>query len=58
MSQKDERRVLSRLGARELSHLECERVNGAIIHTQPCTVVNLPNGTCNMDGDCPVPLGC
>ena len=55
MSQKDERRVLVRTGARELSRSECEQVNGAIIKTGVCTI---DPKTCAMDGDCPVPIGC
>jgi hypothetical protein len=49
---KDDHRVLNRLGARRLTQEECEQVAGALIHTNPCTVVNG-----NMDGDCPVPIG-
>lgn len=55
MSQKDERRVLNRQGARQLTEKECEQVSGAlIIRTGVCTV----DPQCNMDGDCPVPIGC
>ncbi len=56
MSQNDERRVLNRLGARELTARECEQVSGAlIIRTGVCTI---DPKTCAMDGDCPVPIGC
>ncbi len=54
MSQKDERRVLNRLGARQLTDKECEQVSGAI-RTGVCTI---DPKTCAMDGDCPVPIGC
>lgn len=49
MSQNDEARVLSRMGARELDDRECEQVQGAIIHTNPCTFNFL---ACTHDGDC------
>jgi hypothetical protein len=55
MSQNDERRVLNRMGARQLSDKECEQVRGAIIHTGVCTI---DPKTCAMDNDCPVPIGC
>lgn len=57
MSQNDERRVLCRRSARELTLGECEQVQGAfIIHTAVCTIHVNPNGTCTFEGDCePVP---
>jgi hypothetical protein len=58
MSQ-NEHRVLSRLGARELTHQECEHVSGAfIIHTGLCSIHPHPNGTCSIDGDCEPPPAC
>lgn len=53
MSQNDER-VLNRIGARQLTELECEHVPGAIIiiRTGVCTI----QGVCgNTDGDCEPP---
>ena len=48
MSQNDKHRVLSRIGARELSTGECEQVQGAFIQTHNCTF-NFT--TCTPDGD-------
>lgn len=57
MSQSEKSRVLSYSGARHLTEQECEHVGGAfIIHTAPCNITVLPNGTCTFTGDCePVP---
>jgi hypothetical protein len=55
----DERRVLSRRSARELTFGECEQVHGAfIIHTAVCTIKVQPNGSCTFEGDCEPPPGC
>lgn len=53
----DQRRVLNFTGARQLTELECAHVGGAfVIHTAPCQITVLPNGTCTFTGDCePVP---
>jgi hypothetical protein len=48
MSKNDERRVLNRLGARELSDRECQQVPGAFIQTHNCTFNFV---TCTVDGD-------
>jgi len=51
---KENRRVLSRLGARELAQEEYEQVGGGIV-TRPCT---FDPKTCVMDGDCEPPIRC
>ncbi len=51
---KENRRVLSRLGARELAQEEYEQVGGGIV-TRPCT---FNAKTCVMDGDCEPPIRC
>jgi hypothetical protein len=59
MSQNNERRVLSYTGARELTAQECDHVSGAIIiHTAPCKITVLSNGTCRWSGDCEPPPRC
>jgi hypothetical protein len=50
MSNQQENRVLSRLGARELNQLETECVNGAIIQRRVCTFNSI---TCQLDGPFP-----
>jgi hypothetical protein len=50
MSNQKENRVLSRLGARELSQLETESVSGGIVHRPVCTFISL---TCQLDGPFP-----
>ena len=54
MSNQQESRVLSRLGARELSPAETESVNGAIYRPR-CTFDPV---TCVMDGVCSPPPAC
>jgi hypothetical protein len=58
MSQNAERRVLNRMGARELTNHECEQVQGAIIRTGLCSIHLNSNGTCSIDGDCEPPPAC
>jgi hypothetical protein len=52
--QKEDIRVLSRMGARILTQQEYEQVGGAI-HTANCT---FNPSTCRMDGDCEPPIRC
>jgi hypothetical protein len=49
---KEASRVLSRVGARELTQGEYEKVDGGI-KTIPCT---FNPATLSMDGDCPPPI--
>ncbi|HEV3036822.1 MAG TPA: hypothetical protein VHA33_03450 [Candidatus Angelobacter sp.] len=51
---KNDNRVLSRLGARELTELETAEVSGAIIRPR-CT---FDPRTCVMDGICSPPPAC
>ncbi len=48
-------RVLSRVGARELTNLEMEAVSGGIIFRPRCTFDPV---TCFMDGVCSPPPAC
>jgi len=50
MSNQQENRVLSRLGARELNQLETESVSGAIQGRRVCTFNSI---TCQLDGPFP-----
>ena len=54
MSNQQPKRVLSRLGSRELTKQEMESVNGAIIRPK-CTWDPV---TCTMDGQCSPPPSC
>lgn len=51
---KENSRVLSRLGARELSAVELDNVGAGFI-SNACT---FDPKTCHMDLDCPVPIRC
>ena len=48
-------RVLSRLGARELSAVELDNVGAGFVISNACT---FDPKTCRMDLDCPVPIRC
>jgi hypothetical protein len=50
MSNQQETRVLSRMNARELNHLEIERVGGAIVNRPVCSFNSI---TCQLDGPFP-----
>lgn len=54
MSNQQENRVLTRMGARELSQAETECINGAILRPR-CTFNPV---TCAMDGICSPPPAC
>jgi hypothetical protein len=55
MSKQEDNRVLSRIGARELSEKETEQVSGAFIIRPRCTLNPV---TCTMDGICSPPPDC
>ena len=50
MSNQEENRVLSRMGARELNHLESKCVGGAIVGRPVCSFNSI---TCQLDGPFP-----
>jgi hypothetical protein len=51
----EDARVLSRMGARELSPQETEQVSGSLIFRPRCTLNPI---TCAMDGICSPPPAC